>query len=402
MYSIIIMLALIVLFLSFHRCFLQEIIGVDAFATNASLRLRYKSKRIYREPSSDMVLFLAINDADKTSKIERIRTAVYQAPAQKALPDNTLAKLLQIADSLRVATNHGVDFVLFPELFVKGSNEEALDRQCNELNVIANVCGELKVACAVGYAEKISEEELKSITSDTNQDYIYNSIAAFNADGSRAGNYRSISAHAPFQRGNAFVESIPVSIQLRTKKDDLKEHDVKVGLMCGLDTLIPEHSRQLTRSGAKVLLVSGCFRSTDLENRRVNCVLPTRAMENDVPVLFANPEGSDVSSNGRLEFAGSSAIISNDGSYLACAPHKEGGDLPFDIGYFLPCEIGGLHAADVGIDSKSPASDDTLNAWDLSPKMTPNKSCKGGKILSNDFRVATGFGEPSNTKKSKK
>ena len=393
---------LILVFLSFYHYLSRKIVCVDAFDMNASLSLQYKSKHVHRKlPSeSEVVLFSAENDRDKTPERERIRIAVYQAPEQNTISDNPLGKLMQIADSLRVAANHGVDFVLFPELFIKGSTEEALDRQCNELNVIANMCGTLKVACAIGYAEKMSEEELKSITSDTNRDYIYNSIAAFNADGSRAGNYRSISAYTSFQGGNAFVESIPVSIQLQTKKDGVKERDIKVGMMCGLDTLIPEHSRHLIRSGANVMLVSGRFRNTELENRIVDCILPARAMENEVPVLFANPEGSDVTSNGKFNFVGSSAIISNDGSYLACAPQIEGGDLPFDVGYFLPCEIGALHAADIVIDSKSPA-EDILNTWDLSPNIVSDKSAKGDK-MQKQLRVANGFGEPNKTKKSNK
>lgn len=85
--------------------------------------------------------------------------------------------------------------MLFPELYLTGSNSltdgggGAVDRESYELNIVGNMCAELNVACILGYAESIHKSELvKKKNVDESKNYTgYNSIAAFHADGSRAG-----------------------------------------------------------------------------------------------------------------------------------------------------------------------------------------------------------------------
>ena len=364
--------------------------GADAFTSSAS---RCKSKRSFEERRIPTHMFVSGNDdSDKSGTTEKIRAAVYQAPSQSVLPDNPLAKLMQIADSLRVAANHGVDLVVYPELYLSGSNKDAIDRECQELGIVANICGELGVACAIGYAEKMSQAEAKCTSSSAGDKSVYNAVAAFNADGSRAGNYRSISTNESFLEGQPFVESIPIRIQLPTRQEE-KEREIRLGLMCGADSTVPEHSRQLVRSGAKALIALGYFKNVGFDQRVVDCVLPSRAMENEVPLLFANPEGSDPSANGEKEFIGSSAIIACDGDYLACAPQEEGGDLPLDVGYLLPCETGALYAADIEIDLQSQTAStlqQLMDKWDLTPKV-PDVVDKKEKVLSKELRGTSGF-----------
>ena len=282
---------------------------------------------------------------------------MFQPPAPSDT-NNPLSILTQVADSLRIASLHGVDIVLFPELFLSCGSEQALDREGYELNIVGNICQELNVACLIGYAESIHESELQNNNTNAEaQDErgMYHSIAAFNADGSRAGNYRSISSSNDddflFRTGQPFVESIPTLIQLPNRGGDTistTAREIKVGLMCGNDVLIPEHCRNLVRSGTQAIFASTSFKNDD--QLMVKCFIPTRAVENHVPFLFANyAQPKETGVNELNNFVGSSAIVSKDGSYLVCAPKKEGDDLPIDCGYLIPCQIGALYAADIEI-----------------------------------------------------
>lgn len=218
---------------------------------------------------------------------------MFQPPAPSDT-NNPLSILTQVADSLRIASLHGVDIVLFPELFLSCGSEQALDREGYELNIVGNICQELNVACLIGYAESIHESELQNNNTNAEaQDErgMYHSIAAFNADGSRAGNYRSISSSNDddflFRTGQPFVESIPTLIQLPNRGGDTistTAREIKVGLMCGNDVLIPEHCRNLVRSGTHAIFASTSFKNDD--QLMVECFIPTRAVENHVPFLL--------------------------------------------------------------------------------------------------------------------
>jgi predicted amidohydrolase len=374
------------------------------------------------------------------SSIEKIRAAVYQPPAPVApeisntQAENPLEILTQVADALRVASIHGIDIVLFPEMYLNGGPNRvlsgisaALDRESYELNIVGNLCGELNVACVVGYAELRHESEFKSSKpkkgSDQDQDDengIYNSIAAFNADGSRAGNYRCVNSYTDsstasgtkdpsstmdFMKGHPFVEVMSTLMQLPTRqelsppKDELSggeevssvqgTREVRVGMMCGDDLLIPEHCRHLARSGAQILLTAASFQH-DRDYRVAKHIIPTRSMENEVPLLFANyvdqsslvpvHEAEEDKNNKLMTFIGSSAIISQDGSELVRAPEEEYGDMPSDNGYLLPCEVGALYAADIEINVESGVSQQgsarsqgaiqsSIEQWDLTPRI---------------------------------
>jgi len=255
----------------------------------------------------------------------------------------------------------------------------------------------LNVSCIIGYAESIHKSELKSTSNIDDDKRAYNSIMVFNACGTRAGNYRSISKQDHFRSGHAFVESIPMLLQLPNRETSKREErEIKIGLMCGSDILSPEHSRNLVSSGAQILVASTSFTNTKFDTRVVECIVPTRAMENQVPFLFANYESKEEKMNkADLEFIGSSAIISKDGEYLVCAPREEGGDMP-DCGYLIPCdEAGTLYAADINIEPTS--NTNSNDQWDLKARMPD-------EVLGqqSNKKQAIGFGNISSKRKAKK
>jgi len=318
-----------------------------------------------------------------------------------------LAILTQVADSLRVASLHGVDVVIYPELFLTGGHSSqqqceqsaAFDREDTKFNIISNICEELNVSCIIGYAESIHKSELKSTSNIDDDKRAYNSIMAVNACGTRSGNYRSISKQDHFRSGHPFVESTPMLLQLPNRNtSNGEDREMKVGLMCGInDMLCPEHCRNLVSSGAQILVASTSFTNTKFDTRVVECIVPTRAMENQVPFLFANYESKEEKMNeGDLEFVGSSAIVSKIGDYLVCAPQHEGGDMPIDTGYLIPCEVGALYAADINIEPTS--NTDSNDQWDLKARMPDELLGQ----QSNKKKQAIGFGNISSKRKAKK
>ena len=112
-------------------------ISVDAFTSSSYKR----SSKLHSSSTENNV-----------SPTDRIRAAVFQPPILSSdVSNNPLAILTQVADSLRVASSARVDVVLFPELFLSGGptgcaliNNKALDREGYELNIVGNICEELK------------------------------------------------------------------------------------------------------------------------------------------------------------------------------------------------------------------------------------------------------------------
>ena len=346
-------------------------------------------------------LYSTVDDVIETIVVsERVRAAVFQAPASQS--QNPLEILTEVADSLRVASLHAVDVVVYPELYLRGSssnNGGALDRESYELNIIGNMCGELNVACIIGYVEAVHESE-QTAESGVLGSY-YNSIAAFNADGSRAGNYQSVSKSAfegaQCKRGSPFVEFIPATLTLPTRDATEAERTIKVGMMCGNDILKPEHSLHLVRCGAQALVAPCSFKNNNNDLRALKYVTATRAIENNVPFIMANKESTGSSDMEGDDFIGSSAIVSQDGEYLVCGPETEGGDMPSDSGYLIPCENGALYAADIDISTSctSTVIQHSMKHWDLNP-LVPDAI---GSSKKEDKRESHGFGNSTGRKR---
>ena len=373
----------------------------------------------------------------------KLRAAVYQPPITLvpddgdsktiSAEDNPLTVLTKVADVLVLAARCGIDVVQFPELFlngglcqnvVSGRSAAPLDRESYALNIVGNLCEELNVACVMGYAEAEHESEgntgKNSDLAKNGAVVAYSALAVFHADGTRAGNYRCLhpsdrstnnngATSIVFEKGHSLVEAMPISVRLPVRRaaPTLQEsitttvqeeetptkaattttttpREVKLGAMCGGDILVPEHARHLARSGAEMLVVSGSL-SDDNNSSRVVAkhVLPSRSMENELPLLFSNyvddeNDDEDEDTSALPCFIGQSAILSCDGAELVRAPESLYGDMPpSEEGYFLPCEKGGaLYAADLEIrahdSSKSSTSrsiEVSIDEWDIAPRI---------------------------------
>lgn len=404
----------------------------------------------------------------------RIRAAVYQPPKTDDNPlpgeeNNPLTILTEIASVLQMASRCEIDLVQFPEYFLNGGTFESVvsrksapfDRDSSTLNIVGNLCAELKVACILGYVEKEHKSEISPGKGDTMTLGCYNSLALFNADGSRAGNYRCVNPQdhsrsedqeAPdndsslttiLKKGHPMIEIIPITLQLADREllpslqqsitlQDTEEtpaktisskRKLKIGALCGGDLLAPEHSRHLTRTGAELLAVAGSVTNKNSRQQTgdkvLKCVLPTRSMENDIPLLFSNYVNDEANDDTVEEgpFLGQSVIVSNYGDELVRAPSSTHGDMPSSEGYFLPCEEArkgaALYAADLNVSvyntsinnqlhSWNNRRDASVTEWDLAPtptttttgntKMDPTSALEKGKNPGNKHQ-AKGFGK---------
>ncbi len=390
--------------ISFAGCILwfSLIVIVDAFAQPPS---QHHSVMVMASRTTSFITKIYSSKDiidEQPNVIERVRAAVFQAPVLHS--KNLLEILTEVADSLHVASLHGVDVVVYPELYLSGPDgSKALDRESYELNIVGNMCGELNVACIIGYEEAVHESELTTTKNSIDDDcQAYNSIAAFHADGSRAGNYRSVSA-TEFRKGSPFVEFIPATLKLpdRQTSEQSSEHEreIKVGMMCGIDIQRPEHSLHLARCGAQILFVPCSFKNNNNDRRILQYVAATRAIENSVPLVIANRESAtptDDANDGNY-YIGSSAIISKDGEYLVCGPEEEGGDMPSDSGYLIPCKGGAIYAAEIDIATSSTSSEiqQSIDQWGLNP-LIPD--IVGDERSKENKRERNGFGNFSGKK----
>ena len=386
-------------------------------------------------------------DGSSVKASMNIRAAVYQPPIpnndEKTLAEeNPLTILTKITDVLQLASQCSIDVVQFPELFLNGGGKTPkppMDRESYVLNIIGNLCADLNVACVVGYAEAMHESESSNTAASSG---CYNSLAIFHADGSRAGNYRCVHPGscdsreentASFAKGHPLVETTPISLKLPEREEPTKTtamqeiikaeqyttaakvttttREIKVGAMCGGDLLMPEHARHLARSGAELLVVSGSLeddKNSYINFRVAQHVLPTRCMENELPLLFSNyvDDDDEVDGNISSSFIGQSAIMSSDGVELVRAPKSLNADMPSDKGYFLPCETAGgaLYAADLDVrcgNDKSNLST-SIESWDITPRIDglggddkkgeTTKTSKKGFQIENQ-RKTKGFGK---------
>ena len=366
-------------------------------------------------------LVLSFSSESPPAQPRTFRAAVYQCNC--SLP-NALFSLKRATDALRRAARHGVELVVFPEMFLPGRDishsiekqpKGALDREAYELNVLGQLSNEFGVACVVPYVEKPHESE--GIGSDL---MAFSSAAVFHADGSRAGNYRrtmmpsALAKNNFLGEGNPIVEALPINI-------NLKSTSIQCGVIMG-DELVssPEQARYLVRSGTELLLVVGTAVGSDgchtsvTSDREARHILPTRAIENCVHVLCASYEGSieDKSADDTNTFTGLSAIVSPSGEELIRAPpshiiegysengsgedDQENGQDTGRVVYgvegssIIPCEDGTLYVAPIKIDkedcaARNKCADASNSRWDVLPKHKGNRS-NGGKTTPNKNR----------------
>ncbi|MDV3127975.1 carbon-nitrogen hydrolase [Mycobacterium sp. 21AC1] len=219
-------------------------------------------------------------------------TVVQDAPRPRDLDHN----LARVRDGV---TTGGADVIVFPELFLSGYQttglgEIALPLDDPRIAELADACRSAGTALLTGYVEPASGG-------------YFDTYLAIDRDGTVRKPIRKThlfgSEREAFLSGDALE---PVTLC-----------DTAVGVLNCFELEFPEVARTLVLRGA-VLLVAGSANMHPYE-RDHRIAASSRAMENRVPLAYANRVGSESGHH----FCGSSRIVDRDGSVLTALDDVE-------------------------------------------------------------------------------
>lgn len=224
----------------------------------------------------------------------QLRVAIFQCDlGGKAVED----RLLAVDDTLARCEQTPLDLLVCPELFATGynvgeslrTNAEPVDGDfCTAVSALAK---KWNTAIVVGYPER-----------DT--DAVYNSAACFGKDGRLLANHRKTVLPPGIE---------PQYFDCGQGRTTLSFHGFKVELLICCEVEIPEIAREAARSGVDVLVVPTALASHC--HPVAEHVVPTRAYENGLFIIYANHAGSE----GDIHYLGSSCIVGPDANELSRA-----------------------------------------------------------------------------------
>jgi len=216
--------------------------------------------------------------------------------------------LLLDTNSCKTASEQGADIILFPELFYCGYGLSTLNLQkyaktASQLtSQLSSISSLNKINIVMPYAEKY-------------QDSIYNSVLIVDWLGNFVSNYRKVNLWGKYEK-ECYKDGDNLSTFKLTTKSNLS---ITAGCIVCYDVEFPETARTLALQGAKLLLVPtalGCGPAEDITPLHI---VPTRACENLMFVLYSNFIGKGIEETSSWVFCGKSAIVAPDGSVLARA-----------------------------------------------------------------------------------
>ena len=224
-----------------------------------------------------------------------MRVGVFQPSAGGLTPDERLARLELALQGKQL------DLVVCPELFMSGYDvgdllanlaEPCGGAFCSKIQALAKHRG---TAIVYGYPELV-------------QGCFYNSAACIDSDGHIVANHRKLLLPPGFE-SRYFVPGNDLTV--------FQLGPVTYSLLICYDAEYPEAVRAVAEAGAQVVLVPTAL------TRRWRSVafqmMPTRAFENGIWLLYANHAGSENNS----DYLGASCIISPDGTDAARAGTDE-------------------------------------------------------------------------------
>ena len=206
----------------------------------------------------------------------------------------------RLASAVRAAR---CDIAVFPELYLSGYrigdrfHRLALkegDRTLSTLHELSRETGTaIVVGAPLGSTERAGE--------------VHNAALAVSPEGGlRVQVKRYLPTFGPFEEGVPFTpteQSRPVSLA-----------EASVGLEICYDSFFPEVSRDLALAGAELLIVISAAPVTS--RRLFERILPARAIENAMPVVYVNRVGVEDG----IVFGGGSAAWDPRGELVATAP----------------------------------------------------------------------------------
>ncbi len=224
-----------------------------------------------------------------------MHVALFQGPAAAATKADLLDHMAREA-----AAAQGAELLVLPELFLTGYNigADALAAQAEAVDgpsaqcaaAIARAAG---MALLYGYPERGADGAL------------YNSALLLGPDGARLANYRKTHLFGDMERAVFTPGAEPFVLA--------ELAGTVIGLLICYDVEFPEMVRGLALRGATLVAVpTAQMRPYEFVPRTM---LPTRAFENQVFIIYANRCGHEAG----MEYVGESCIVAPDGDVLARA-----------------------------------------------------------------------------------
>ncbi|MET3662440.1 carbon-nitrogen hydrolase family protein [Aquamicrobium ahrensii] len=208
------------------------------------------------------------------------------------------ANIIAMERATQAAAAVGSRLIVFPELFLTGYNigRQALHELAEPVDgpsveAIADIARRHGIGVIAGMPEK-------------NGGNVFNAAVAVDETGAIAGLYRKIHLFGPAER-SAFTPGSEICVVLLA--------GLRVGLAVCYDIEFPEMARALVGAGAELICAPTANMSPYWEVPTT--LLRARALENGVPVAYANLVGDD----GELTYTGMSCIVGADGRDLARA-----------------------------------------------------------------------------------
>lgn len=233
-----------------------------------------------------------------------MKAGIFQCAGGGLTPAQRLDKL---AEQL---AQQSLDVLVCPELFMSGyAVGDALPKLAEPLGDSANE-GIFSGAFA-GAISKLARQTNTAIVygfPERDGAALYNSAACIGADGKLVANHRKLLLPPGFEA------------EYFTRGSGLTLFDLG-GLRCAIlicyDAEFPETVRAAAQAGAQVVIVPTAL--NDAWAVVAEQVMPTRAFENGVWLLYANHAGTE----GGISYSGGSCIASPDGSDAARAGAEE-------------------------------------------------------------------------------
>ncbi|MEQ8354363.1 MAG: carbon-nitrogen hydrolase family protein [Kiloniellaceae bacterium] len=217
----------------------------------------------------------------------------------QAVAGDVAANLKTIETAAAEAAAGGADLLVAPELAITGYGAGEAIRDLAEsvdgaqVARLGEIAGRHGLAIVAGFAERAGDE-------------IFNSLAMLRRDAAPRV-YRKTHLYAAYERA-LFTPG-----ELRPAVADFQ--GLKVGFLICYDVEFPENVRRLAHAGAEVVLVPTALPQGPFGTFIATRVVPVRAFENQVFVVYADHAGAD----GRFRYAGLSRAVGPDGVCLAAS-----------------------------------------------------------------------------------
>jgi 5-aminopentanamidase len=227
-----------------------------------------------------------------------MKVAIFQPDAR---PSDTHDRLSRLATQLNNATD--VDLIVCPELFTSGYGDAELVKagthvaRSETFAAAAELAGKHSVSIAYGYPEQGEDGQR------------YNSVLCISTDGTLLANHRKRALPTPYEKDLFVTGSEPCVFTLAGGR--------RAALLICYEVEFPEAVRAAAVAGAEVVIVPTALGSAwGVVARQV---VPTRAFENGVFLMYANYAGEE----GDTTYLGESVIVSPMGVDLARAGSDE-------------------------------------------------------------------------------